>query len=93
MTFCLENYSTLLECAMPKTGNCLIDVDNDLIILLDKDTYEWLWKTHEGVDDYNSRRCRVMMNDLALSIQYICFIGKWSTWCMKLGILTKLRAL
>ena len=88
----MENHSTLLDGAILKPGTYFIDVDNDQIIFFDKDTNEWLWKTHEGDDDHNGRRCIFMLNDLVLVIKDICPIENWSNWFMKLDNLTKLRA-
>jgi len=74
----LEDCAALLDSVMPLLGTYLIDLDNDTISLFDKKTYEWLWKTHEGVDPDGGQGCIYIMNSPASMIENICSVEKWS---------------
>ena len=76
--YAMGYYSTLLDGSMPSIGTYLIDLDSDQIIFFDKDTYEWLWRAHDGVHEKYGRGCISMMTDPAAAIQDICTIEKWS---------------
>ena len=76
---------------MPACGTCLIDLDNDLLYYFDAKTYEWLWRTHEGVEVYDGRRCVFMMNDAYTVMNDICSVTKWSEWSADLKNLRHVR--
>ena len=67
----LNDCTALLESVMPQLGTYLIDIDNDTISFFDKKTYEWLWKTHEGVDPDDGQGCIYIMNCPSAMIENI----------------------
>ena len=85
------DYTTLLEDTMPTCGAYLINLDNDLLYYFDDKTYEWLWRTHEGVEEHYGRRCVFLMNDPPTVINDICSVANWSEWSGDMENLRNLR--
>lgn len=65
---------------MPQFGTHLIDLDKDLIFYVNRKTYKWLWRIHEGMDYHYGRRCVFMMTDPSLIIHGVCLVAKWPEW-------------
>ena len=89
--FGLLDYTDLLEAAMPVCGTYLIDLDNDLLYYFDSKTYEWLWRSHEGVEGHHGMRCVFMMSGPPTVIHDICSVTKWSGWSADLDNLRNMR--
>ena len=88
--FGITDYDSLLRDTMPKCGTYLIDLEKDLLYYFDAKTYEWLWRTHEGVDLYGGERCVFMMSNPLIVIEDICTVTKWSEWSSDLENLRNL---
>ena len=89
--FGLSEYETLLGDTLPTCGTYLIDLDNDLLYYFDAKTYEWLWRSHEGVDAYGGQRCVFLMSNPMSMIDELCSVVKWSEWSADLENLCNLR--
>ena len=89
--FGLTDFTKLLEDTVPSCGVYLIDLDKDLIYYFDAKTYEWLWRSHESVENAGGLNCVFMMMDPATVITEICSVKTWSEWSANLDNLKGMR--